>query len=331
MKAFKDYLYSKQVVTEKQIPYYISWVSQFFAFLEKDTDAEVLSSEIDGFLKHLASSCEEWQVQQAQRAIQIYLYFRKKKPSAKNKMSDDMWKTAVEQMVKMLRLKHRSLSTEKSYLGWLRSFCKFLDGKFPGELEGSDVKDFLTHLAIDRRVAKATQNQAFNALLFFFRHVLEKDIEDLSGTVRAKTRQRIPVVLSVQEIFRLFEQLRGTHLLMAKIVYGGGLRLGEVIKLRIKDVDFERSCLTIRAGKGDKDRQTVLPESIMDDLQEHLEQVRDIYEKDRKDDIEGVYLPGALEKKHPNAGKEWAWQWLFPSRSLSVDPRAKVGGILAII
>ena len=187
-----------------------------------------------------------------------------------------------------------------------------------------DLEQFLSHLAVDGRVSSTTQRVAFNALLFLFRHVLAKEISGLDGAVRARIPKRLPVVLSRQEILRVFDQMEGTARLMAGIIYGGGLRLQECLQLRVKDVDFERGCLTIRSGKGDKDRQTLLPESLKDDLQRHLRKVRELYEEDRRKECAGVWLPNALERKYPNAGKQWAWFWVFPSRKLSIDPVSKI-------
>jgi len=178
----------------------------------------------------------------------------------------------------------------------------------------------MTYLAVEQNVAISTQNQAFNSILFLFRHVLDKKIDDISEAVRAKGNRRLPVVLTKQEIGRLFDKLSGVNLLMAEIIYGCGLRLQECLQLRVKDIDFERNAVTIRIGKGDKDRETVLPESLKDVLASHLQKVRKIFDKDRADDLPGVQLPYAFERKSPNAGKEWPWFWVFPSNTLSVDP-----------
>ena len=203
-------------------------------------------------------------------------------------------------------------------------FCKHLKGSSPYSLDNSHFTDFMTYLAVERKVSASTQNQAFNAILFFYRHVLDKDVGELSGAMRAKYRRRLPVVLTKQEIAQIFEHLKVNHLLMCKLIYGCGLRLKECLNLRVKDIDFAQNCLTVRSGKGDKDRQTVLPEGLKNSLQKHLEEVHSLYEEDRSDGLPGVYLPNALGRKYPNAGKEWAWQWVFPSPSLSVDPVTKV-------
>ncbi|KJS33773.1 MAG: hypothetical protein VR64_00360 [Desulfatitalea sp. BRH_c12] len=227
-------------------------------------------------------------------------------------------------MTRMLRLKQRSYRTEQTYMKWLRSFYVYVKPASPGELSDFHIKNFLSHLAADLNVAKATQNQAFNAILFFFRHVLEKEVGSIQSVVRAKRGQRLPTVLTQGEVKRLISFIQGTSALMVKIIYGGGLRLNECTRLRIKDLDFERSTVTVRAGKGDKDRQTLLPNNVAKELKSHLEQVRLIYEADREANVVGVHLPGALDKKYTNASKQWIWFWVFPSDRFSVDPRTNL-------
>ena len=173
-------------------------------------------------------------------------------------------------------------------------------------------------------MSSSTQNQALNAIVFVYRHVFEKDIEDQINSVRARRKRRLPVVLTFKEATNIFDKMSGLYCLMAKLIYGCGLRLQECLSLRIKDVDIEQSIVIVRSGKGDKDRRTVLPESLKDELLHQISSVREIYEQDRKDNINGVYLPGALEKKYPNAGKEWGWFWLFPAKTLSIDPRSRI-------
>ena len=219
---------------------------------------------------------------------------------------------------------HRSYHTERAYLSWLRRFYRFTGGKPPLKLEKEDVKDFMTSLAVEQNVSASSQNQAFNAVLFLFRHVLDKDMGNIGEAIRAKRKQRLPVVLVRSEMDRLFEQMRGLNLLMARMIYGCGLRLAECVKLRVKDVDFERNAVTIRSGKGDKDMETVLPITIKAALEEHLEDVRRIYDEDRQRGANGVMLPKGLDRKYPNAGKEWSWFWIFPSRRESYDPRSHI-------
>jgi integron integrase len=199
-----------------------------------------------------------------------------------------------------------------------------MKGRSPYSLESRDVKDFMTYLAVERDVSVSTQNQAFNAILFLFRHILEKSIDNIGEAIRAKRTRRLPVVLSKKELENLLSHLSGINLLMAKVIYGCGLRLQECLQLRVKDIDFERSTITIRQSKGDKDRETVLPESIKKELGDYLEKVRAIHEKDRINNLPGVQIPNALERKYPNAGKEWGWFWAFPSYKLSIDPITKI-------
>jgi len=272
---------------------------------------------------------ETWQVLQAKEAVRLYNYFKdmdKLKESQKDSSlsSPQIWQKIEEETINALRLRHRSYQTEKSYLGWLKSFSSYVVYKKPADVTQDDFKNFLTYLAVERKVSISTQKQAFNAILFVFRYVLDKEVQGLKDTIHSRIPPRLPVVLTRQEIFKIFEHLDGIYRLMAGIIYGGGLRLAECLMLRVKDIDFERSCLTVRSGKGDKDRQTLLPESLKNPLQKHLDAIHIIYQKDRKNDIEGVWLPSALERKYPNAGKEWGWFWVFPSYKLSVDPETKI-------
>jgi integron integrase len=310
-----------------KIQYYLAWISQFYAFCNKKVGSTVSENEISHYLKQLSKKSEEWQVQQASDAIHLYFFYLRRKSvldsNGKNK-PDETWWLLAEQFVRVLRLKHRSASTEKTYFSWLRSFYRFVKGKPAEDLNTSDVKDFLTYLAAERRMSPSTQNQAFNAVLFFYRHVIDRAIDDLDGVICATQRRRLPVVLTKQEFIELFKHMNGINLLMAKSICGCGLRLRECLNLRIKDIDFKRKRLTIRAGKGDKDRETMLPESLSQALENHLKKLWVIYNEDRQSEIAGVQLPYALQRKYPNAGKEWGWQWLFPSKSLSVDPRSKI-------
>lgn len=326
MEGFKSYLLYSHVFNEKKADFYLYWVSQFYRHCNKYPGDRVESEDIQKYLKFLSKRREDWQVKQASEAIELHLFFIRRKQAIRNSNRPDaneQWKSVVDDMEKMLRLKHLSLRTEQTYLGWVRRFCRFLNGQPPTKLESKHVKDYMTHLAIEKNVASSTQNQAFNAILFLFRHVLDKSIDDIGEAIRAKRKRRLPVVLTKSEINRLFEQMSGTNLLMAKIIYGCGLRLRECMNLRIKDIEFSRMAVIAR-GKGDKDRETVLPESIKNTLRNHIESVRKIYEKDRENTLAGVKLPGDLGRKLPNAGKEWAWFWLFPSKTISMDPVSKI-------
>ena len=221
---------------------------------------------------------------------------------------------------RLMRLKHLSYRTEKSYLAWIARFLTFAAPPAAGTLTEEHLKHYLSYLAVERKVAAATQKQAFNALLFLYRKVLGREILGLETVVPSHLPRRLPVVLTKEEIRAVFRHLSGMHRLIAAVIYGGGLRLEECLCLRVKDVDFARGCLVVRAGKGQKDRETVLPERVAGELQRHLLRVRVLHERDRRRGIAGVWLPEALARKYSGAEKEWAWFWLFPSSRLSIDP-----------
>jgi integron integrase len=321
---FKDYLLRMGSVKEKSIPFYLKWVGDCYAFLDLSMVASLNSDQRQQFRQHMAKKHEDWQVKQADHALRLYDYFLSQAGDrAENGDLDTSqdWEVLEARTREALRLRHRSLSTERTYLGWLRAFRTFVKGKNPQELGDADIRNFLSSLAVDRRVSASTQRQALNGLVFFFRNGLERDLQDDLSGVKAMPRRRLPVVLTLREVNAVFDQLSGAQRLLAKVIYGCGLRLSEGISLRVKDVDFEANLVIVRSGKGDRDRRTVLPESIKDDLIRHMGAARSLYDGDRERDLNGVYLPGALERKYPNAGKEWGWFWLFPSKSLSVDPR----------
>ncbi|NBF40762.1 MAG: integron integrase [Spirochaetes bacterium] len=220
-----------------------------------------------------------------------------------------------------LRLQQKSLRTEKTYVHWARDFSRSLSAGAPGTVDQRDVRSYLTELALTRGVASSTQKQAFVALLFLFRHVLHRNIDDLSETVRVRKPRRLPVVLSRDEITRIFARLSDTSLLMCRLIYGGGLRLSECLGLRIHDLDVPGGAMTVRSGKWDKDRVTLLPARLQPELERHISRVRRLFEEDRALDRPGVPLPASLARKYPNADTRWEWYWLFPSARISVDPR----------
>jgi integron integrase len=324
LEQFRTYLTDKAQVKDKYIPYYLKWVSDCYSFFNQPPENPLSNDQKQEFLKHISKRQEEWQVNQADYALRLYSFFLNrglKESSEDSGSSEEEWKALLEETRKALRLRHRSLTTEKNYLIWLRHFQRFMGPKLPKELGGRDLQDFLTHLAVEKKVSSSTQNQALNAIVFVYRHVLGKDIENLLDAVRARHKRRLPVVLTPKEVEQIFDHMNGVHRLMAMLIYGGGLRLTECLRLRVKDLDLEQNMVIIRGGKGDEDRRTMLPERLKDNLIQHLNSIRAIYDQDRKEKQNGVALPGALEKKYPNAGKEWGWFWLFPSRTLSLDPR----------
>lgn len=228
----------------------------------------------------------------------------------------------LDQVRDRLRVKHYSIRTETQYLQWIKRFILFHDKRHPREMGAVEVEAFLTHLAVAGRVAAATQNQALSALLFLYREVLNIDLPWLDKVVRAKQPQRLPVVLTRQEVTAILDRMTGVHGLMARLLYGTGMRLMECVRLRVKDVDFERAEIVVRDGKGAKDRITMLPQALIGPLQDHLRWRRQLFEDDKAKGRAAVYLPDALGKKYPTAAVDWPWQYIFPSGSYSIDPRS---------
>jgi integron integrase len=221
-----------------------------------------------------------------------------------------------------IRRRHYSYRTEQTYLHWIKRYIWFSDRRHPAEMGAAEVTAFLTHLARERGVAAATQNQALSALLFLYQEVLEVKLPWLEGIERAKRPVRVPVVLTVAEVKALLARLDGTRWLMAGLLYGSGLRLRECLKLRVKDVDFDYRQITVRDGKGGKDRVTMLPAELVEPLRAHLGRVKSLHEHDLVEGFGSVELPFALERKYPNAASQWGWQYVFPSRKRSADPRS---------
>ena len=219
-----------------------------------------------------------------------------------------------------LRLQHLSRRTEEAYVYWVKRFVRFCGVRHPSELGPSDVRRFLSHLVEERKLSASTQQQALSALLFLYRSVVGKPLEDLGRLPRGRVPTTLPVVLTVEEVARVVGLLRGTYRLIALLLYGGGLRLTECLTLRLKDLDLERGELTVRRGKGGKDRVTVIPRTGRRALQEHLDRVKALHLRDLAAGAGWVELPGGLDAKYPRAASEWAWQWVFPARRRYRDP-----------
>jgi integron integrase len=218
------------------------------------------------------------------------------------------------------RRRRLSPRTETAYLGWIRRFVLFHGKRHPRELGGAEVAAFLSHLAVAGRVAASTQNQALAALLFLYRQVLHHDLGALGALVRAKRPKRLPLVLSRDEVRRLLAATSGEEAIAARLLYGSGLRLLECLRLRVQDLDLERREVVVRSGKGDADRHTTLPGSLLGELEAQLADSRLLWERDRRDGVAGVALPHALARKYPSAGTEWSWFWVFPAKGLARDP-----------
>jgi integron integrase len=231
--------------------------------------------------------------------------------------------TLLSQLRRALRTRHYSRRTEEAYVGWVRRFVRFCGMRHPRVLGAADVTQFLSSLAVDRLVSASTQNQALSALVFLYREVLDAPVGWLAALVRAKRPARVPIVLTRDEVRRVLARLkgRGAVALIAGVLYGSGVRLLEALRLRAKDLDFATNEITVRGGKGDRDRVTMLPERLKSPLLHHLAEVRARHERDVADGAGWVELPGALGTKYPQAGREWGWQWVFPASRTYDDPR----------
>lgn len=234
-------------------------------------------------------------------------------------------KKLLEQVCDVIRVKHYSYRTEESYVYWLRRYILFHDKQHPKEMGSTEIEAFLTYLAVKERVAASTQNQALSALLFLYREVLKQELDSPVDALRAKRSRYLPTVLTKEEVLAVIQNLSQVHKLVIQVLYGSGLRLTEGLQLRVKDLDFAQQQIVVRETKGPESRVTMLPASLMDLLKEHLQTVKQLHHRDLEKGYGSVYLPFALERKYPNADREWVWQFVFPSDRFSRDPRSGVG------
>jgi integron integrase len=227
----------------------------------------------------------------------------------------------LDQACGIMRRKHMALSTERSYLSWMRQYILFHNKQHPKDMGEREIEQFLTSLALDRNVAASTQNQAFNAILFLYREVLNIELDEIDS-FRADEPDRLPVVCTKDECYEIFSYMKGTYLLICKMLYGSGMRLKECLRLRIKDIDYSVNEIVVRSGKGKKDRSTIFPDSLKPEITAHIRKVKIQHETDLAKGFGSVYMPYALAKKYPNASWQWGWQYVFPAARLSVDPRS---------
>jgi integron integrase len=307
-------------------------MAAYKAVLLKDVPppTEALLAEIRKALVLLSRGIERWRWLKKPGEDKLSLAFRVKDSGINQVVPEVVGGVAasgthpqteewVEALRRSIRLNHYSIRTEQSYIEALRRYLLYIGAVAP---DVDNVRAFLEYLAVGRKVAASTQNQALSAVLYFFKRVLKQELGNLGDTLRAARGRRLPEVLSREEVKRFMSQLEGTPALMAGLLYGAGLRLMECLRLRVKEVDLDRGVILVRDGKGGKDRTVMLPESMRAGLAEHVERLRGRWQQDVEEGLEGVWLPGALEVKYPNAGKEWGWQWVFPSKMPSVDPRS---------
>lgn len=306
LAEYKDFLRENSEVKESHMPFHLKWCQKY---LDSKENISIFINKL-----HDTKKYSDWQIRQAREAIDLYLKWLDKR----KKQSPGLEENIFNKIHDIIKIKHYSPKTEKAYNMWIRQFSYFIK-KPLNEAETPDVKNFLSWIAREKRVAAATQNQAFNALLFLFRNILHKKIENLENTLRAKHNRRLPSVLSREEIKIIFMHLHGVPLLVSKLLYGSGLRLMECMTLRIKDFDFSAGIITIHSGKGDKDRTVMVPKSLQEEIKFYIEKYHNNFKKNPDNKSIQVKLPYALSKKFPGAGNEWLWQWLFPAKNLYVD------------
>ena len=354
-EAFRSCV-EEQRVSPDRAHYYVRWAQAFVRFAPGKRLRERTGKDIEAFLADLGKhpGTGEWQVKQAEHALKILYevflpeyapvnsrediqkaHVRKKVvPRTRVDVFRDqaipgeverLFAPLISAMKTEIRSRHYSIRTESSYVDWVRRFTAFHDYTDLKKLDATKaVKEYLEYLAVERAVAASTQNQALNSLVFLYTNVLNKPFGDLETFVRAKRPQRLPEVMTREEVQVLFDHMEGVTLLMAGLMYGGGLRLMECVRLRVMDLDFGRRQIMVRDGKGQKDRVTMLPERFSVVLKEHLARVRTVYDNDRASGVPGVYMWPALARKYPKAALEWKWQYVFPAKSLSVDPRSAI-------
>ncbi|WP_319416451.1 integron integrase [Marispirochaeta aestuarii] len=320
-----NYLQKYHKIKENHLSWYLHWVKKYINYWNNDKNY-LKDDSIRRYFQFLADRYEPWQVEQAATAIRLFVHYVNKMENSANLQKPGNWPEVLDKMKSELRVQSKSYRTEKTYLYWVRDFSRWRNPKDPDQLGSDDVRAYLTHLSINRNISFATQKQAFIALLFLFRHVLNIEINGLESVVRARVNRKLPVVLSPSEISGILQYLPEEYRLMCRIIYGGGLRLSECLELRVKDVDIDGGSIIIRSGKGNKDRLTLLSRSVIPDLQKHIVKVRQLYESDRLEKLPGVPLPFALQKKYPQASTEWNWFWIFPSPRFSVCPRTNQPG-----
>ena len=340
-------------VPAKNAEWYVKWAEKFAVATKGKPIRERSVADIRKFLFELSiqRSIHSWQVHQAEEAL-VFLYegFLKldlglntvrplvpwpgiSNPSLKAPQQfKDRALSKTEEKARYgelysrfrsaMRVRHYSIRTERAYAQWIGRLLSFYKDKPAESIDTDDIQSYLNYLAEERKVAASTQNQALNAIVFFFKEVLKRDPGDFSDFVRAKQPLHVPEVLTRSEVERLLDAMSGVNQLMAGLLYGAGLRLMECIRLRVKDIDFDAGRLTIRDGKGRKDRITMLPERFQHLLKQQLEQAQALYESDLKKNVAGAYVWPGLNRKYPNAAKEWIWQYVFSSSRLSVDPRS---------
>lgn len=343
--GFREVLTANNIPSN-QIQFWELWVKQYVNYCGIESIRPDDTKNVDLFLVSLKENNRKpWQIEQAQRACNVYLQLLARRntvskfetsgatvaitekkeltrtPDEKvNRVnSPELWDRIIEKTGNVLRVKHYAENTFRHYIYWVKRFSSYCNYKDPASIHVSDVRMYLEYLAVNRNVSASHQNQAFNALLFLFRHVLGLPYEGLGSTIRAKEIKTLPEILSAEELTSLFNALQGSFKLIAQLLYGCGFRLEEGLTLRIKDLDFSRNIIILKQGKGKKDRSLPLPQALLSQLKSHIQNVRYIFDKDMKDETcSGVFLPESLQNKSKQYARDWGWYWLFPARELTL-------------
>ena len=353
LKDYKKFIVD-QGINEEKAKWYVYWVEKFARYLNNIPLNKCTAGDVQSFTGYLESkkSIRTWQVAQAKNALRLLLkeflrlpwtirrgskddkqFTRAKELQYKppsNVFKDrvhieglnEEYRLILERVRSEIRVRHYSIRTEKTYEQWTRRFINFLEMKPKDNICAADVNSYLEYLAVKRAVSASSQNQALNALVFFFRNVLKIELGDIGEFTRARLPVRVPVVLSKREVSQLLNALSDRHALIAGLLYGSGLRIMECIRLRVKDIDLDQSQIMVRDGKGRKDRITILPDKYHEPLKKQLEFAKQRHEEDLKEGMGDVYIWPSLERKYKNASKEWIWQYVFPADNYSVDPRS---------
>ncbi len=333
LMEYEKYLVSNRLVQKDKAKYYVNWADKFLHGINYRDEA-INQNSIVSFINSMEreNRYADWQIRQAENAVRMYIInfqkidIRPKAPIANETVDKKdtvlSWEGALLKVKDSMRLRHYSYHTEKTYVDWIERFRDYSGRENADLVTDEDVRNFMTYLAVKQHVAASTQNQGFNAILFFFRYALERQMGEMGSNVRARRPLRLPVVFSTAEVARIISHLEGTPALMVKLMYGCGLRLNECMRLRVNSIDLERGLVHIRAAKGDKDRMVPLPVSLKDELEKQLERLKELHKKDVSQGYGQVHMPEALDRKYPNASSEFGWQWMFPMTKPSVDPRS---------
>lgn len=317
---------ARESVAQAQHADYLKWLRFYLDFCDKYTHQPRDRESLPLFMRKLQEKDQAIaQQKQAAAAVEIYYGEYADGAASSHARDDDSpppspWDGVYDALNQEIKARGYSPRTCATYAQWIRGFQAHTQNKAPESCDSADVKRYLSYLAVERHVAASTQNQAFNALLFLFRHILKKDYDLKDGVVRAKQRKYIPVVLSREEVQRVIDGLSYPQRLIVQLLYGCGLRLFECMKLRVQDFDFDHGMLTVHDGKGKKDRVVPLPRVLIPELEAHLERVKALHDEDLAEGYSGTFMDNALDRKYPNAAREFGWQWFWPAKTLTLVP-----------